>query len=98
MGTPQPWYEFGYGRSYTTFHYSNVTLSATHVSASDNITATVHIKNNGTRDGAEVVQMYVKDMLASVDIPNIQLKESDKAMIRSRETASVHIPFNVSDC
>lgn len=98
FGTPQPWYEFGYGLSYTTFHYANVTLSTTHVCASDSITATVHVKNNGTRDGAEVVQMYVKDMLASVDVPNIQLKGFEKVMIPAGQTATVTVPLNVSDC
>ena len=98
FGTPQPWFEFGYGLSYSTFHYSNVTLSATKVSASDSITATIHVNNNGTRDGAEVVQMYVKDMLASVDVPNIQLKGFEKVMIPAGQTATVSIPLNVSDC
>ena len=98
LGEPTPWFEFGYGLSYTTFDYSNVTLSATNVSASDTITATVHVKNNGTRDGAEVVQMYVKDMIASVDVPNIQLKGFEKVMIPAGQTATVSIPLNVSDC
>lgn len=98
FGTPQPWFEFGYGLSYTTFHYSNVTLSATNVSASDSITATVHVTNNGTRDGAEVVQLYVKDVVASVDVPNIQLKGFEKVMIAAGQTATVTIPLNVADC
>ncbi|KAK3722001.1 hypothetical protein LTR37_002817 [Vermiconidia calcicola] len=98
FGTPQPWIEFGYGLSYTTFEYSNVTLSARNVSASDSITATVHVKNSGRRDGAEVVQMYVKDMLASVDVPNVQLKGFDKVTIPAGESAEVTIPLNISDC
>ena len=98
FGTPQPWFEFGYGLSYTSFHYSNVSLSATNVSASDSITATVHIKNAGDRNGAEVVQLYVKDMLASVDVPNIQLKGFEKVMISAGQTATVTIPLNVAEC
>ena len=98
FGTPQPWFEFGYGLSYTTFEYSNVSLSATHVSACDSITATVHVKNTGRRDGAEVVQMYVKDMLASVDVDNMQLKGFERVFIPAGETATVSIPLNVSDC
>jgi beta-glucosidase len=98
FGTPQPWFEFGYGLSYTTFHYSNVSLSATNVSASDSLTATVRIENTGGRDGAEVVQLYVKDLLASVDVPNIQLKGFEKVMIAAGQTATVTIPLNVADC
>ena len=98
FGTPQPWFEFGYGLSYTTFHYSNVSLSATNVSASDTITATVHIKNTGDRDGAEVVQLYVKDVLASVDVPNIQLKGFEKVMVPVGQIATVKIPLSVADC
>ncbi|KAL9063973.1 MAG: hypothetical protein Q9157_008009 [Trypethelium eluteriae] len=97
FGTPQPWFEFGYGLSYTNFTYSNVTLSATNVSASDQITATVHVTNSGGRDGAEVVQMYVKDVLASVDVPNIQLKGFEKVFIPAGQTATVDLPLNVSD-
>ena len=97
FGTPQPWFEFGYGLSYTNFSYSNVTLSATNVSASDQITATVQVTNSGGRDGAEVVQMYVKDVLASVDVPNIQLKGFEKVFIPAGQTATVTVPLNVSD-
>lgn len=98
FGTPQPWFEFGFGLSYTTFDYSNVSLSATRVSATDTIIASVRVTNSGTRDGAEVVQMYVKDMLASVDVPNIQLKGFEKVMIPAGQTITVSIPLNVSDC
>lgn len=98
FGTPQPWFEFGYGLSYTTFSYSNVTLSARNVSATDTITASVRVTNTGTRDGAEVVQMYVKDVLASVDVPNLQLKGFEKVMIAAGETAIVEILLKVSDC
>ena len=98
LNTPQPWFPFGYGLSYTTFEYSNVSLSATNVSATDTITASVSVRNNGTVEGAEVVQLYVKDMLASVDVPNIQLKGFEKVMIGAGATATVEIALNVSDC
>lgn len=97
FGTPQPWFPFGYGLSYTTFVYSNVTLSATNVSSTDVITASVSVKNNGTVDGAEVVQLYVKDILSSVDVPNQQLKGFEKVMILAGQTVQVEIQLNVSD-
>jgi beta-glucosidase len=98
FGTPQPWFEFGYGLSYTTFDYSDVKLSARTVSSTDTVTATVQITNSGKRDGAEVVQLYVTDMLASVDIPNIQLKGFEKVMIAAGETETVSFDLKVSDC
>ncbi|KAI9706992.1 MAG: hypothetical protein M1820_004580 [Bogoriella megaspora] len=97
FGTPRPWFEFGYGLSYTNFTYSNVTLSETSVGASSQITASVKVTNSGSRDGAEVVQLYVKDVLASVDVPNIQLKGFEKVLIPAGQTATVNIPLNVSD-
>lgn len=95
--TPQPWFPFGFGLSYTTFQYSNVSLSAQNASATDHITATVSVTNNGTRDGAEVVQLYVKDMLASVDIPNIRLHGFEKVHIPAGETVEVEFPLDVSE-
>lgn len=95
--TPQPWFPFGYGLSYTTFDYSNLTLSASNASATDKLTASVSVTNNGTRDGAEVVQLYVKDMVASVDTANIRLKGFEKVFIPAGETVDVEIPLDVGE-
>ncbi|KAK4543222.1 hypothetical protein LTR36_005772 [Oleoguttula mirabilis] len=97
LNTPQPWFPFGYGLSYTTFEYSNVTLSAVNVTATSTITATVSVTNNGTRDGAEVVQLYVKDVLASVDRPNMVLKGFEKVLIAAGETVEVRIAVEVGE-
>lgn len=97
LNTPQPWFPFGYGLSYTTFDYSNVTLSSSTVSVADNITASVSVTNNGTVDGTEVVQMYIKDMVTSVVVPNILLKGFKKVFIPAGKTVDVSIPLAVSD-
>ncbi|KAK4503429.1 hypothetical protein PRZ48_004344 [Zasmidium cellare] len=96
LNTPQPWFPFGYGLSYTNFTWSNVSLSATNVSASDTITASVNLTNSGPRPGAEVVQLYVKDVLASVDVPNVQLKGFEKVFLEVGETREVRIDLHVS--
>jgi beta-glucosidase len=96
LNSPMPLYEFGYGKSYSTFVYGQVTLSKTNVSASDIITATVTVKNNSTRDGTEVVQLYVQDVLTSIVVPNMQLKGFSKVAIKAGATATVKIPVDVS--
>ncbi|KAK4569433.1 hypothetical protein LTR86_003196 [Recurvomyces mirabilis] len=98
LNTPEAWFPFGHGLSYTNFTYSNVSLSSyANVSASDTISATVSVTNNGTVAGAEVVQLYVKDMLASVDVPNMSLRGFEKIMLGAGETQEVRIEVNVTD-
>ncbi|KAH8879931.1 glycoside hydrolase [Thozetella sp. PMI_491] len=97
LDTPQPLYEFGYGKSYSTFAYHNLRLSKQNVSATDKITISVDVTNNSTRDGTEVVQLYVKDVMASVVVPNIQLRGFSKVAITAGATQTVQIPLNVAD-
>ncbi|KAH6715680.1 glycoside hydrolase superfamily [Leptodontidium sp. MPI-SDFR-AT-0119] len=95
LNSPMPLYEFGYGKSYSTFVYSDFKLSKTNVTATDSITATVKITNNSTRDGMEVVQLYVKDLMTSVVVPNIQLKGFSKVMVKAGKSVTVSIPVDV---
>ncbi|RDW77702.1 glycoside hydrolase family 3 protein [Coleophoma cylindrospora] len=92
-----PLYEFGYGKSYSTFAYSNVTLSKINVTSTDLITVSVDVTNNSTRDGTEVVQLYVKDLISSVEVPNQLLKGFAKIPIAAGATETVNIPLNISD-
>ncbi|KAK9369878.1 glycosidase [Lipomyces kononenkoae] len=97
LNTPLPLYEFGYGKSYSTFLYSNVTLDKAYVSVRDEITATVQITNNSTRDGSEVVQLYVADLVSSIVVPNKQLKGFSKVFVKAGKTRIVSISFKISE-
>ncbi|KAK6956499.1 hypothetical protein Daesc_001777 [Daldinia eschscholtzii] len=97
LQSPLPLYEFGYGKSYSTFTYSHMALSQTTVSRTDTVTVSIDITNNSTRDGAEVVQVYVQDLAASVVVPNKQLRGFSKVFIPSGATKTVKIDIVVSD-
>ena len=97
LGDPRPLYEFGYGLSYSTFEYTDVRVDKTHVTASDAVTVSVTVKNTSTRDGKEVVQLYVKDVIASVVVPNIQLKGFEKVALKAGESKTVKIKVKMQD-
>jgi beta-glucosidase len=69
-------YEFGFGLSYTTFEYSNFSISKSTITPNDKITVNVDVKNTGSVDGDEVVQIYVKtpDSPASLERPIKRLR------------------------
>lgn len=97
LNTPNPLYEFGYGKSYSTFKYSNVTLNKKTVSATGKLTASINVTNNSTRDGTEVVQLYTSDLIASVTVPNVKLSGFKKVAIKAGETVKVDFSLNVAD-
>ncbi|WP_432561780.1 glycoside hydrolase family 3 N-terminal domain-containing protein [Kineococcus sp. SYSU DK003] len=68
-----PRYPFGHGLSYTSFDYTDLSLSRTQVSAEDTVDVTLTVSNTGTRAGTEIVQLYVADPFASVSRPVLEL-------------------------
>ncbi|WP_077623229.1 glycoside hydrolase family 3 C-terminal domain-containing protein [Sediminibacillus massiliensis] len=76
-------YPFGYGLSYTTFTYEKTGSSSSAISAGESITLKAKVKNSGKRTSEEVVQMYVKDTEASLDIPKWQLKGVEKISLEA---------------
>ncbi len=84
-----PLYPFGYGLSYTTFEYGPLTLSSDWMTAGESITATVEVTNTGSRDGAEVVQLYIRDLVGSTTRPVQELKGFEKIALRAGETKRV---------
>ncbi|KAI5840969.1 glycoside hydrolase superfamily [Morchella snyderi] len=96
LSSPLPLYPFGFGRSYTSFSLTNVTLSQTNVTADAIVTASLKVKNTGKVDGTEVVQLYVTDKVASVVVPNKELKGFAKVALKAGEEKTVKIDVDVS--
>lgn len=84
-----PLYPFGYGLSYTTFEYSDVNLSSSQLKLTGEITASVTVKNTGDKAGAEVVQLYIRDLEGSVTRPVKELKGFEKITLNAGETKTV---------
>lgn len=89
----EPAYPFGYGLSYTTFEYSDVKLLPGNGNTYARVAVTV--KNTGTYEGEEVVQLYVRDEVASITRPIKELKGFDKIKLKVGESRTV--TFDVKD-
>ncbi len=84
----QPLWVFGHGLSYTTFEYSNLQIANSKISRTDSVDVSVDVKNTGSRAGAEVVQLYIRDLVSSVTTPVKQLKGFAKLKLAPGETAT----------
>lgn len=84
-----PLYPFGYGLSYTSFSYSDLQLDKNTLEKAGKITASVTITNAGKRDGAEVVQWYIRDLVGSVTRPVKELKGFEKVFLKAGEVKTV---------
>jgi beta-glucosidase len=92
----EPLYPFGFGLSYTTFAYSNLKTSAPALSAKGSIDISVDVKNTGTRDGDEVVQLYVKHVGSTVDRPGKELRAFSRVQIPAGATKTVTLALPAS--
>jgi len=81
----EPLYPFGYGLSYTRFEYSGLSVSSPRVSTADKVTVSATVANTGTREGDEVVQLYVTDVEASVRVPIRALAGVERVHLRPGE-------------
>lgn len=97
LENPEALYTFGYGLSYSKFDFSKISVSKKNVTATDTVTVSVDVSNKSKRDGSEVVQLYVKDMLASVDVARYQLKGFKKVAVKAGKTQTVKIDLKVED-
>ncbi len=92
-----PLYPFGFGLSYTSFSYSDIRLSNTTMDSNGSISATVTVKNTGSYEGKEVVQLYIRDMVGSVTRPVKELKGFQKINLKPGESKDVTFTIDVND-
>lgn len=92
-----PLYAFGYGLSYTTFALKNVRLDRSVISADESTSLRLEIKNTGSRRGAEVVQMYIRDKFSSVTRPVKELRGFCKVELAPGESREVVLAITPDD-
>ncbi len=85
----EPLYPFGYGLSYTTFAYDNLTVSPERIKADETARVSVDVTNTGAMAGDEVVQLYIRDEISSVMRPWKQLKGFERVHLAPGETETV---------
>ncbi|OIN52635.1 glycosyl hydrolase [Pseudomonas azotoformans] len=92
-----PLYPFGFGLSYTTFSYGTPQLSNTRLGSSQRLTVTTSVTNTGSRAGDEIVQLYLRDNVASVTRPVRQLRGFRKVHLRPGQTQEVVFTLDEND-
>ncbi|MGK2862548.1 MAG: beta-glucosidase BglX [Chitinophagaceae bacterium] len=92
-----PLYPFGFGLSYTNFSYSDIKLSSTSIKASQKLTATITVTNTGNKDGKEVVQMYIRDLVGSSTRPVKELKGFQKIFLKAGEARNISFDITEND-
>lgn len=84
-----PLYPFGYGLSYTSFEYTDLKLGKSYITMDEELTLSVKVKNTGKRPGEEVVQLYIRDLAASITRPVKELKGFKKVCLMPGEEREI---------
>jgi beta-glucosidase len=92
-----PLYPFGYGLSYTTFTTSAPRLDATSLRAGDSLGVSFDVRNTGTRAGDEVVQLYIRDDVASVTRPVMELRRFRRVTLQPGESRALRFTLGMRD-
>ncbi|MGH7673080.1 MAG: fibronectin type III-like domain-contianing protein, partial [Gemmatimonadales bacterium] len=92
-----PRYPFGFGLSYTTFAYRGLKLGAARLGPRDTLRVSVTVANTGTREGTEVVQLYVRDEVGSTTRPVRELKGFRRVTLRPGESRTVELWLAAGD-
>ena len=90
-----PQFEFGFGMSYTTFTYSNLQIAVADISAVGELEVTVDVMNSGSRQGKEVVALYVSDLVASITPPVKRLRAFEKVNLEAGQSTTVKFSLPV---
>jgi beta-glucosidase len=93
----EPLYPFGYGLSYTTFTYGDISLSSPQITQQDELKVTCKVTNTGKRAGEEVVQLYIHDLVGSVTRPVKELKNFQKIMLQPGESKEITFTITQHD-
>ena len=92
-----PKFPFGYGLSYTTFQYSDIKLSAKSFKPGQTLTASIVVTNSGKYDGKETVQMYTRDLVASIVRPVKELKGFQQIFLKAEESKTITFNLTAND-
>jgi beta-glucosidase len=92
-----PLYPFGYGLSYTTFRLSDLRLSSQRARAGETVRVSVEVENTGPRAGDEVVQLYVRDVVATVTRPVKELRGFERVALGPGERRRVEFAIGPAD-
>lgn len=92
-----PLYPFGFGLSYTNFTYSDISVSNKTPKGNSKIEASITLKNTGKYDGAEVVQLYIRDLVGTVTRPLKELKGFQKIYLKAGESKIVSFSISPED-
>lgn len=92
-----PLYPFGYGLSYTSFQYSDITLSKKEITSNEKLEVKLTVTNSGNFDGEEIVQLYIRDMVASVTRPLKELRGFYKVFFKKGESKQLDFTLTPED-
>ncbi len=93
----EPLFAFGHGLSYTTFEYSPIKLSKSSMKESGSVKATLNITNTGAKAGAEVVQLYIRDEVSTLERPVRELKGFEKIYLEAGQSAKVEFTITAEE-
>ncbi|MFT4834474.1 MAG: beta-glucosidase [Marinoscillum sp.] len=93
----EPLYPFGFGLSYTSFSYENLKVSSSSLVGDQILTVSVDLKNTGSMDAKEVVQLYIRDKVGSITRPVKELKGFQKVLVKAGETEKISFEITPED-